>query len=44
MKIPVNYYTDISTMTVGELTECFLGKECFVHNQGGKTYLVEVLA
>lgn len=44
MKIPVHYYTDISTITTGELVEYFLGVECYVHNEGGKTYLVEILS
>ena len=43
MKIPVHYYTDISSLTVGELVDYFLGKECYVSNVGGNTYLVEVL-
>ena len=44
LKIPVHHYTDASAMTTGELVSYFLGAECYVHNEGGKTYLVEVLA
>lgn len=43
MKIPVHHYTDISTMTTGDLVDYFLGRDCYVCNSGGKTYVVEVL-
>jgi hypothetical protein len=43
VRIPVHYYTDISSLTTGELADYFLGKECYVSNIGGKTYLVEIL-
>lgn len=43
MKIPVHYYIDMATLTVGDIAEKFANRKCFVRNEGGKTYLVEVI-
>jgi len=44
MKIPIHYYTEITDAT--RLSdECAMDcATCYIHNEGGKVYLVEVWA
>ncbi len=44
MKVPIHYYIDIATLTIADIQDYFVARQCYVKNQGGKTYLVEVLA
>lgn len=39
-KIPVHYFTEIT----GAVNAEGIGENCYITNQGGKQYLVEVLA
>lgn len=43
MKIPVHYYINIEGLTVGDIADYFVNRNCFVRNLNGKTYLVEVI-
>lgn len=43
MKISVHYFIDMATLTVRDIAEKFANRECYVRNESGKTYLVEVL-